>query len=79
MTAYSFMKWLNNEYLKENPDKLWIKEVSTISVQKTTQNIHNLRERTSKMSKCIFVDKVKMILSSVNVIELKSLLLVGLN
>ena len=38
MTAYSFMKWLNNEYLKENPDKLWIKEVSTISVQKTTQN-----------------------------------------
>lgn len=38
MSAFSFMKWLNNEYLKENPDKLWIKEVSTVSIQKTTQN-----------------------------------------
>jgi putative transposase len=24
-----FNKWLNNEYLKENPDKMWIKDVST--------------------------------------------------
>lgn len=38
MSAFSFMKWLNNEYLKENPDKLWIKEVSTVSIQKATQN-----------------------------------------
>lgn len=38
MSAFSFMKWLNNEYLKENPDKLWIKEASTVSIQKATQN-----------------------------------------
>lgn len=37
-TAFDFMKWLNNEYLKENPDKQWIKDVSTISIQKTVQN-----------------------------------------
>ena len=38
ITAFDFMKWLNNEYLKENPDKQWIKDVSTISIQKTVQN-----------------------------------------
>ena len=38
ITAFDFMKWLNNEYLKENPDKQWIKDVSTISTQKTVQN-----------------------------------------
>lgn len=38
ITAFDFMKWLNNEYIKENPDKLWIKEVSSLSVQKSVQN-----------------------------------------
>lgn len=45
MSAFDFMKWLNNEYLKENPDKLWIKEVSTISIQKTTQNANTAFKR----------------------------------
>lgn len=33
-----FNKWLNNEYLKNNPDKLWIKEVSTKSVTQALSN-----------------------------------------
>ena len=48
MSAFDFMKWLNNEYLKENPDKLWIKEVSTISIQKTTQNANTAFKRFFK-------------------------------
>lgn len=38
MSAYTFITWFNNEYLPNNPDKLWIKEVSTKSVQKAIQN-----------------------------------------
>ena len=29
MSGKSFSVWLNNEYLPQNPDKLWIKEVSS--------------------------------------------------
>ena len=32
MSGKSFSVWLNNEYLAQNPDKLWIKEVSSKSV-----------------------------------------------
>ena len=32
MSGKSFSVWLNNEYLPKNPDKLWIKEVSSKSV-----------------------------------------------
>ena len=27
MTAYDFSKWLNNEYIPNNPEKFWIKEL----------------------------------------------------
>ena len=30
--------WLNNEYLPQNPDKLWIKEVSSKSVKRSIEN-----------------------------------------
>ena len=33
MSGKSFSVWLNNEYLPQNPDKLWIKEVSSKSVK----------------------------------------------
>lgn len=33
-----FSKWLNNVYLKENPDKEWIKEVSSKSVKQSIMN-----------------------------------------
>lgn len=38
MTAKSFSVWLNNEYLPKNPDKKWIKEVSSKSVKKSMEN-----------------------------------------
>ena len=34
MSGYDFSKWLNNEYRKANPDKLWIWKVSSKAVKK---------------------------------------------
>ena len=41
MTVYEFSKWLNNEYRKTNPDKLWIWEVSSKAVKETIANADN--------------------------------------
>ena len=38
MSCYDFSKWLNNEYRKANPDKLWICEVSSKAVKKAIMN-----------------------------------------
>ena len=38
MTGKSFSVWLNNEYIPNNPDKLWIKEVSSKSVKKSIED-----------------------------------------
>ena len=38
MSSKSFSVWLNNEYIPNNPDKLWIKEVSSKSVKKSIEN-----------------------------------------
>ena len=38
MTGKSFSVWLNNEYIPNNPDKAWIKEVSSKSVKKSIEN-----------------------------------------
>ena len=38
MTGKSFSVWLNNEYLPNNPDKAWIKEVSSKAVKKSIEN-----------------------------------------
>ena len=38
MTGRDFSVWLNNEYIPNNPDMLWIKEVSTKSVKKSIEN-----------------------------------------
>ena len=38
MTGKSFSVWLNNEYLPNNPDKSWIKEVSSKSVKKSIED-----------------------------------------
>ena len=39
MFGYDFSKWLNNEYRKANPDKLWIWEVSSKAVKKAIMNV----------------------------------------
>ena len=38
MTGKNFSVWLNNEYLSKNPDKSWIKEVSSKSVKKAVED-----------------------------------------
>lgn len=48
ISSAEFRKWLNHEYLKENPDKLWIKEVSTKSV---TQSVTNAEKAFKKFFK----------------------------
>ena len=39
MSGKSFSVWLNNEYLPKNPDKLWIKEVSSKSVKRQSKMV----------------------------------------
>lgn len=38
MTGKSFSVWLNNEYIPNNPEKVWIKEVSSKSVKKSMED-----------------------------------------
>ena len=38
ISGKSFSVWLNNEYLPDNPDKLWIKEVCSKSVKKSIED-----------------------------------------
>ena len=38
MTGKSFSVWLNNEYIPNNPDKSWIKEVSSKAVKKAIED-----------------------------------------
>ena len=48
MSGKSFSVWLNNEYIPNNPDKLWIKEVSSKSVKKSIENGYNAFSRFFK-------------------------------
>lgn len=45
MTAYDFNKWLNNEYIPNNPDKIWIKEVSTKAITKSLLDANTAYKR----------------------------------
>ena len=38
MTGKGFSVWLNNEYIPNNPDKVWIKEVSSKAVKRSIEN-----------------------------------------
>ncbi|ARE64741.1 hypothetical protein A4V01_22060 [Erysipelotrichaceae bacterium I46] len=38
ISGKDFSKWLNNIYLKENPEYVWIKEVSSKSVKQSIMN-----------------------------------------
>jgi putative transposase len=48
MTGKSFSVWLNNEYLPNNPEFLWIKEVSSKSVKKSIENANTAFARFFK-------------------------------
>ena len=38
VSGYDFSKWLNNEFIPNNPDKKWIKDVSSKSVKQAIMN-----------------------------------------
>ena len=38
MSAKSFSVWLNNEYIPDNQDKSWIKEVSSKAAKQSLEN-----------------------------------------
>ena len=45
MTGKGFSVWLNNEYIPNNPDKLWIKEVASKAVKKVhRKRLHRLHK-----------------------------------
>ena len=48
MSDRRFSVWLNNEYLPNNPDKMWIKEVSTKSVKKSMEDAYTAFRRFFK-------------------------------
>lgn len=48
ISAFDFSKWLNNEYLPNNPDKLWIKEVSSKAVKQSIINAETAFKRFFK-------------------------------
>lgn len=48
LSGTAFSKWLNNEYIPQNPDKAWIKEVSSKSVKKAITDAENAYKRFFK-------------------------------
>ena len=45
MNSTAFSKWLNNEYLPNNPDKSWVKDVSTKSTRKAMDDANRAYKR----------------------------------
>ena len=43
-----FSKWMNNEFLPENPEYLWIKEVSSKAVKQSIMNGEKAFEKIRK-------------------------------
>lgn len=60
MTGKDFSKWLNNNYLPNNPDKLWIKEVSSKSVKRSLSKMYNNLKKGKTQKKNIFKQKLKV-------------------
>jgi putative transposase len=48
VSGIDFSKWLNNEYLSNNPDKLWIKEVYAKAVKQSILNAERAFKRFFK-------------------------------
>lgn len=48
MTAKSFRVWLNNEFIPDNPEYSWIKNVSSKSVKKSMENAYTAFTRLKK-------------------------------
>ena len=51
MSGYDFSKWLNNEFIPNNPDKLWIKESASKAVKQAILNAHSAYQDVFKKRK----------------------------
>ena len=51
ISAYSFSKWLNNEYFKEHEDMLWLKKAGSKTLQHTTNLAHRAYMKAFKEKK----------------------------
>lgn len=48
VTGFNFSKYINNEYIKDNPDKLWIKDVSSKANKQSIMNAEKAFKRFFK-------------------------------
>lgn len=48
MSGMAFSKWLNNEFVPQNPDKAWIKDVSSKAVKKSIMDAETAYKRFFK-------------------------------
>lgn len=48
ITGYDFSKWLNNEFIPNNPEYMWIKEVSSKAVKQSIMNAEKAFKRFFK-------------------------------
>ena len=48
VTGADFSKWLNNDFIPNNPDKSWIKEVSSKSIKQSIMNAERAYKRFFK-------------------------------
>lgn len=51
MSGYDFSKWFNNDFIPNNPDKLWIKESASKSVKQSIMNAHRAYQDAFKKQK----------------------------
>lgn len=61
MSGKSFSVWLNNEYLPQNPEYAWIKEVSSKSVKRSPWKMHVRHFQDFSKGRVIFQDTKRKI------------------
>ena len=51
MGGYDFSKWLNNEFIPNNPDKSWIKNSASKAIKQSIMNAHRAYQDAFKKQK----------------------------
>ena len=51
MSGYDFSKWLNNEFIPNNPDKSWIKDSASKAIKQSIMNAHRAYQDAFKKQK----------------------------
>ena len=81
VTGFEFSKYINNIFIKENPDKVWIKDVSSKSNKraimevrkhlkdflKNYQSFQNLKRKIVITKVVIFLKIIKLILNFIDI------------